>query len=88
MTVLRLCYRSVTVSSNPCAFDDIDAKFTNNCMANNSRGFCYGPALATQSELVDARGTNARSYPALNLLKFSGSYHPNLSYHLYSVATR
>lgn len=72
------------VDSNHCAFDDIDAEFANNHMANNSRGFGYGQA--TQSELVGALGgTSAYSYPALNLSNFPGSYHPDLSSHLYSA---
>jgi GATA-binding protein len=71
------------VDSNPCAFDDIDAEFASNHMTNSGR---FGYGTATQSELVGALGgTNAYSYPALNLSSFPGSYHHDLSSQLYSA---
>ena len=75
----------LAVDSNPCAFDDDSDPNHHNGMANNSgRGFGYGPS--TQSELVGALGgSNAYTYPTLNLSNFPGLYHPDLPSQLYSA---
>ena len=78
---------TLALDSNPSAFDDLDIDPTSghNGMANNN-GSSFGYAPPTQSELVGALGgSNAYSYPSLNLSNFPGPYHPDLLSQLYSA---
>ncbi|KAI9507942.1 hypothetical protein F5148DRAFT_980619 [Russula earlei] len=76
---------TLAVDRNSNAFDDVDVDpASSRHVMSNGNGSSFGYVSQTQSELVGALGgSNAYSYPSLNLSNFPGPYHPDLLSQLY-----